>query len=172
MDVLEASTRVAVAPSELFAFLQDPSGWASYSDHVEEVRRYGDGGPGTDYRITVSWWRFSYTVHERVTDVDPPERIDWRTTDGVRATGSWRVESTESGSRLWLRIEVDPETLRGGTLARVLPFEELIARLRPVVAREAETILTGMVADLEGEPRPVEIELHQEPSFTVRASGR
>lgn len=170
MDALEASTRVNVPPAELFAFLQDSSGWETYSEHVDAVRRYGDGGPGTDYRITVSWWKFSYTVHERVTAVDPPNRIDWRTADGVRAAGAWLVQSVDDAdcdaSELRLRIEVDPDTLRGGRITRLLPFEELVDRLRPVVAREAETVLEGMVADLEGESRPVEIEVHRVPTFS------
>jgi ribosome-associated toxin RatA of RatAB toxin-antitoxin module len=176
MDALEASTRVYVPPAELFAFLQDASGWETYSEHVDAVRRYGDGGPGTDYRITVSWWKLSYTLTQRVTATDPPRRIDWRATGNTAATGAWLVDPVDGradATELRLRIEVDPDSLRGGSVTRLLPFDELIERLKPVVTREAENVLEGLVADLEGEPRSVDIEVHQVPAFTRRpASGR
>ena len=61
MDAIEASTVVYVPPEELYAFVQDVSEASDYSEHLDRVRQYGDGGPGTDHHITVSWWKLSFT---------------------------------------------------------------------------------------------------------------
>jgi ribosome-associated toxin RatA of RatAB toxin-antitoxin module len=169
VDAIEASTTLYATPEAVFAFIQDFSGSETYSENVDAVEQYGDGGPGTDYRITVSWWRLSYTSHQRVTAVEEPSRIDWRTTDAVRARGSWRIQPVEPpadrevATELRLRIEFDPASMRGGSFTRLLPFDALVDRLSPVVAREAERVLAGMVADLEGERRPVDITVHRVP---------
>jgi ribosome-associated toxin RatA of RatAB toxin-antitoxin module len=169
VDAIEASTTLYATPEEVFAFIQDFSGYDTYSDNVDSVKQYGDGGPGTDYRITVSWWKLSYTSHQRVTAVEEPSRIDWRTTDAVRARGSWRIASLdppagrEVATELRLHIEFDPASMRGGSFTRLLPFDALVDRLSPVIAREAERVLAGMVADLEGARRPVDITVHRVP---------
>lgn len=169
MDAIEASTTLYATPEAVFEFIQDFSGSETYSDNVDSVEQYGDGGPGTDYRITVSWWKLSYTSQQRITAVEAPSRIEWRTTDAVRARGAWEITPAEPpagrevATELRLRIEFDPSSMRGGRVTRLLPFDALVDRLSPVVAREAERVLEGMVADLEGERRPVDITVHRVP---------
>jgi hypothetical protein len=49
-----------------------------------------------------------------------------------------------------------------------MPIDRLLRRLRPVVARECERLLDGVVADLEGERRPVTYTVHRMPeSFSL-----
>lgn len=165
MDAVEVSTVVYAPPAAVFTYIRDFSGTEVYSDHVDAVRQYGDGGPGTDYRITVSWWKLSYTAEQRVTDLVENERIDWRSTDGVRATGSWLLDPLDGGeaTELRLRIDFDPESMRGGRVSRLLPLDALVDRIAPVISREAETVVAGMVADIEGERRAVDIEIHRVP---------
>lgn len=171
VDGLDASTVLYVPAEELYEFVTGLRGYAEYSPHLEAVRQFGDGSPGTEYEIEVSWWRFSYTSHTVVTDADPPERVDWRTTQGLKARGYWGIEPLPGGeippdreyaTRLRLRIQFDPDTL-GRVPLGGWTLDRLLDRLTPVVAREAERIVEGMVRDLEGERRPVEIELHRGP---------
>ncbi|WP_255151320.1 SRPBCC family protein [Halorarius halobius] len=175
MDAIEASTVVYVPRREVFEFIQGYSGATEYADHVERVRQFGDGGPGTDYRITVSWWRFDYTAVTRVTDVDPPTRIDWRSTKRPEATGSWHIESVdppadpppdvdpETATELRLRIEFDPESVLGARLSGPLPVEAVLDRVKPVVVSESEAAVAALVADLEGRRREVDLTVHRAP---------
>jgi ribosome-associated toxin RatA of RatAB toxin-antitoxin module len=171
VDGLDASTVLYVPPEELYEFVTGLRGYAKYSPHLEAVRQDGDGGPGTEYEIKVAWWRLSYTSHTVVTDVDPPERVDWRTSEGLKARGYWGIEplpdtevppDRDHATRLRLRIQFDP-----GTFGRVplggWTIDRLFARITPVVVREAERILEGMARDLEGEPRSVDLEVHRRP---------
>ena len=170
MDAIEASTTIYVPPADVYAFIEDFSGYTDYSEHLDRVQQYGDGGPGTDYKITVSWWRFSYTSHTRVTDTDRPNRIDWRAAKDVRANGSWRIDAVEPpadrevASELRLRIEFEPGSIRGIKLPPALSFEKLFEKIKPVVVRESEHVVAAMVEDLEGQRREVDLEVHQGPS--------
>ncbi|WP_255198578.1 SRPBCC family protein [Halorarius litoreus] len=173
MDAIEASTVLYVPPEDLYAFIQDFSGTSDYSEHLDRVRQYG--GPGTDYRITVSWWKFSYTAETRVTDVEPPERIDWRSTSGPDARGTWRIEPVDApenpparvdpddATELRLRIEFDAGSVLGVRLPGPLSVERLIETVTPVVARESEAVVEAMVTDLEGRRRPVDLMVHRAP---------
>lgn len=179
MDAIEASTVVYVPPEELYAFVRDFSGTTDYSEHLDRVRQYGDGGPGTDYHITVSWRMLSYTVEPRVTDVEPPERIDWLSTSGLDARGSWRIEALDGAdapddpppgvdpadaTELRLRIEFDAGSVTRVRLPGPLSVEAVVEKVKPVVVGEAETVLEAMVADLEGRRRPVDLRVHRVPS--------
>lgn len=175
MDAIEASTVVYVPPEELYEFVQDFAGTSDYSEHLERVRQYGDGGPGTDYRITVSWWKLSYTAETRVTDVDPPGRIDWRSTTGLDARGSWLIESLaapedpppgvapEDATELRLRIEFDAGSVLRVRLPGPLSVEQVVEKVTPIVVSESEAVVEAMVADLEGRTRPVDLTVHRAP---------
>ncbi|MEF8842738.1 MAG: SRPBCC family protein [Haloarculaceae archaeon] len=172
MDAVEASTPLYVPPSEVYRYIQSFEGAVEFSDHVDRIEQSGDGGPGTDYYIGLSWWRLSWTSHSRVTEVDPPNRIDWRTVGDVRARGRWLMdaldgadlpEGREVGTELALRVEFDPGSVRGAGVTRLVPVERLLRRVRPVVARECERLVAGAVVDLEGERRPIEYTVHRMP---------
>ena len=168
VDGLDASTVLYVPPEAVYDFIVDFSGYTDYSPHLDAVRQFGDGGPGTDYEIEVSWWRLSYVSHTRVTDTDPPSRIDWRTTEGLKARGYWGIEpvepppSRDHASRLRLRIQFDPDTLGAVPLAG-WTLDRLFDRIKPLVVREAESIVAAMARDLEGESRDVALEVHRSP---------
>ncbi|WP_435196796.1 type II toxin-antitoxin system RatA family toxin [Natronomonas sp. EA1] len=169
MDAIDASTVIYVPPEEVYGFIQDFSGYTDYSAHLDSVRQYGDGGPGTDYRITVSWWKFSYTSETRVTEVDPPNRIDWRATKDVSARGAWLIDPVdppddrEHATRLRLLIEFDPASVTGIRLPGFLSANTLFDKLKPIVVRESEKIVAAMVADLEGARRAVDLTVHRSP---------
>lgn len=173
MDAIEASTELYVPQRTVYEFVQGYEGAGEYSPHLERVEQHGDGGPGTRYDITLSWWRLSWTSRSRVTAAEPYERLEWRTTEDVRAKGSWTMdelgpgelpEGREVGTRLGLRIEFDPTSIRGHRVTRVLPLGRLLERIRPVVVAECRSILSGVAADLEGEPREVDYRVHRMPT--------
>ncbi|MFB6164541.1 MAG: SRPBCC family protein [Haloarculaceae archaeon] len=173
MDEVEVSTVVYAAPEEVYEFLMDFPNYASYSEHLTDVRRDGDGGPGTTYDITVSWWKLSHTVRSQVTDVDPPRRSDWRLVRDLDAQGYWGIEpvpeaapaDAETATRVRLRMNFRPDSANTSALnlPRFVPLGAVVERAKPVIQREAEKIVERLVADLEGEPRPVEIEVHARP---------
>jgi uncharacterized membrane protein len=177
VDAVEASTVLYAPPEAVYRYVRTFEGAVEFADHVERIDRSGDGGPGTHYHIQLSWWRLSWTSRSRVTAVEPPNRIDWRTVGDVRARGSWLMEplpadglpdGREVGTELTLRVEFDPASVRGAGVARLMPIDRLLRRLRPVVARECERLLDGVVADLEGERRPVTYTVHRMPeSFSL-----
>ena len=173
MDAIDASTRLYVPPRDVYEFIQGYEGASEYSPHLEGVEQTGDGGPGTVYDITLSWWRLSWTSRSRVTAAVPYERIEWRTTEDVRAKGYWTMTALDPidlppdrdvGTELGLRVEFDPTSVRGHSVTRVLPLARLLERVRPVVVRECENLLSGVANELEGAHRDVGYTVHRMPT--------
>lgn len=172
VDDIEASAVIYLPQEEVYDLLFDFTRYPRYSEHLTDVNIRGDG-PGARFGITFQWWRLTYTARGRVVDVDPPERIDWKITRDIDAQGYWSVESVpdlvpagrEAATRARLRIEFDRSTANAGAL-RLPPLVSLdwvFDRLKPVVRREGEKIAQRIVADVEGHPRPVDLEIHSRP---------
>jgi uncharacterized membrane protein len=158
VDTIEVSTDVRVPPEEAYAFLLDFRGYARYSEHIASVRQHGDGSPGTEYDIEFSWWRLSHTVRSRVTGAEQPHEIRWEVVDGLRAEGRWEVGETESGSRVTLVVTYDPDSASGVVdLPALVSLDWVVDRVVGVVEKEGERTVERVVADLEGELRPVEL---------------
>jgi hypothetical protein len=182
VDALELSTVVYAPREEAFEFLLDFTNHERYSEYVSDVTRRGDGTVGTRFDITLQWWKLSYTLTTAVTDLDRPRRIDWRVPDDVRAHGYWAVEEADAegstggpsdlasdggnASRIRLRVEFDRHRsrLRGLRLPPLVSTDRVLRRVKPIAAREARRVLSRAVADLEGERRPVDLEVHVRPT--------
>lgn len=170
MDEITLSTVVYVPRERAYEFLTDFQGYARYSKHLTEVSSHGDGNPGTEYDIHLKWWKLTYTVRTRVTEANPPESIDWEVVEDLHAHGRWRVEDIseeapegrDAASRVWLEIRFDTDSAHSGMidLPRFVSLGWVIKKIRPVVQREAEHVVEHIVADLEGERRPVELEIY------------
>lgn len=166
-DELRVETSLHAPPTAVYALLRHVEGYGRYVEHVDGVTRHGDGGAGTSYEITLSWWRLSYTAWVLVTDLDPPGRIAWRVTDGLDAEGAWTLEpatvddpDVDQATNVALTARYDPDS--GGdavSLPPLVPWSAVLDRLRPVVEREARHVLERVVADLEGEPRAASLSI-------------
>lgn len=166
MDEVIVETELAVPPDETFEFLLDFPGYVRYSEYLDHVTQRGDGGVGTRYELSLSWWRLSYTAHTEVTGIERPDRIDWRVLRAVNAHGSWEIHPIDGGSRVRLRIRYDPDSADPSAIdiPRLVSLSWIIERVKPLVITEAEETVERIVADLEGEPRPVDLDI------TVRSS--
>lgn len=170
MDEILLSTVIYVPPERAYEFLTDFPGYARYSKHLTGVTRHGDGTPGTEYDIHLRWWKLTHTVRTRVTDTDPPDSIDWEVLGDLHAHGRWRVEDVseeapagrDAASRVWLEIRFDADTAHSGMidLPVFVSLGWVVKKVKPVVRREAERVVERIVADLEGDRRPVELEIH------------
>ncbi len=167
MDEVIVETELQVPPEETFEFLLDFPGYVRYSDYLETVTQYGNGGEGTRYHLSLSWWRLSYTARTEVTAIDRPTQIDWRVLRAVDAHGSWHVEPVggrleeATDSRVRLHIQYNPDTANPDVIdiPRFVSLGWIIARVKPLVVKEAEAIVERIVADLEGRPRPVDLDI-------------
>lgn len=163
VNTFEVSTDVRVPPTDVFEFLLDFPAYARYSEHLESVTDHGDGGVGTEYDLTFSWWRLSQTVRSRVTGIDPPTEIRWELVGDVDASGRWVVEHAGSGgeptSRVTLVVTYDPDSAHAGWLdvPAFVSLDWVVDQVVDAVASEGERVVEAVVADLEGEPRPVEL---------------
>lgn len=173
MDTVKVSTLVYLPPEEVYDFLVDFPGYAKYSEHITDVRQSGDGGPGTEYAITFSWWKLDYTTRSRVTDVTPPERIDWTIVKDIDARGAWIVdhvpekapEGRADACRVSIYVEFNPDSADKSaiSLPAFVSFGWVVDKVKPKVEEEAERIVRRVVADLEGQDRPVELVVHDSP---------
>jgi len=173
VDEVEVSTVVYLPPEEIYEFLVDFPRYARYSKHLTQVRHDGDGSPGTNYYITFSWWKLSYTAHSRVTDVDPPRRIDWTITKDLDANGYWGIEPVPEEApegedhacrvRLHVRFHPGSADSRMLDLPRFVSLDWVIGKVKPIVEREAERIVRRIVADIEGRRREIDLEIHATP---------
>ncbi len=159
MDEIVIWTDVYVPPEETFAFLVEFTNYAEYSEYLTEVRQHGDGGEGTEYELAAEWWRISYRARTRVTGISRPERIAWQAIDPIEAHGAWELEPIAEGTRVRLRIAFDAETADEGAVGipAFVPVSWVVERVKPLVRREAEDVVERIVADLEGEPRDVDL---------------
>jgi len=172
VDAVEVSTVVYLPPEEVYDFLVDFPRYAKYSEYLEEITRHGDGTAGTNYDLTFAWWKLSYTARSEVTDLDRPNRIDWRLVTDIDARGHWRVESDPDppegeshASRVVLRIEFAPGSADSGAinLPSFVSLDWVIDKVKPKIKSEAERVVERIVADLEGRRREVELEIHEAP---------
>lgn len=173
MDNVEVSTVVYLPPDAVYEFLLDFPGYARYSKYLESVTQDGDGSPGTCYDLKFAWWKLSYTARSKVTDVEPPTRIDWKLVKDIEAYGHWEVEPApgttppdeDHASRVRLTIKFDPDTASSSALdlPRLVSMDWVIGKVKPLVQEEAERIVERIVADIEGERREVELRIHTTP---------
>lgn len=173
MDSIDVSTVVYLPPPEIHEFLLDFPRYAGYSKHIDEVRRSGEGAPGTRYDITFSWWRLSYTARSKVTDTDAPNRVDWRLVKDIDARGHWSVvpepesapdpETPASRVRLYVEFSPDSATGRALDLPSFVSLDWLVERVKPKVHAEAKRIVENVVTDLEGQRREVTLDVHSTP---------
>ena len=171
MDELVVSTVVYLPPEETYDFLVDFPRYAEYSKHLRAVtRRSGDGGAGTRYALRFAWWKLTYTVESEVTEVEAPERIEWRIVRNLDASGRWRIEEldevpadapadVETASRVSFEVSYDPGSANEGgiDLPRFVSLGWVIDRIKPAITKEAERIVERVVEDLEGARRPVDL---------------
>jgi uncharacterized membrane protein len=163
VDRVEVTTTVYLPPEEVYEFLLDFERYAGYSEHLRTVRGFGDGGPGTEYELVFSWWKLRYTARSEVVETNPHERIEWRLTKDLDAGGRWLIESRDGGDAAAVTFvaEYAPGSAGDGVvdLPRFVSLEWVIDRVKPKIRSEAERVVRRVVADLEGEPRDVELEI-------------
>lgn len=183
VDEIRVTAVVYASQEEAFEFLLNFPGYAQYSQYLESVETLeGDGGAGTRYGLTFSWWQVSYTAHSEVTEVNRPDRIDWKLTKDVDAHGHWIVEPLDldpddlaktpaaavtgnldgDACSVTFQVFFDPESARAGVLdiPNLVSFDWVLSKVVPRVKREAEHIVSRAVSDLEGRPRAVELDVH------------
>lgn len=186
MDELVVSTTVYADAETVYEFLLDFPKYGRYSEYLREVRTLsGDGGPGTQYALTFAWWKLTYTARSKVTEVDPPERIDWTITKDIDAGGCWRVtplseadssesedasdgggeeteESDEPMCEVALEVNFDPSSASSDALdlPRLVSFDWVLGKTIPLIKSEAERVVERAVADLEGRKRAVELDVY------------
>ncbi|MFB6111996.1 MAG: SRPBCC family protein [Halobacteriaceae archaeon] len=170
METLEIGTLVYLPPEEVFEFLIDFPGYARYSKYLQRVKTLsGDGGPGTEYALRFQWWKLSYTARSRVTSVDAPDRIDWEVTKDIDASGRWLLKEVEEAAGaetpqdtatcVKMVVDYDPSSVGRGIidLPRFVSFSWVIDQVQDLIVEEGERVVERIVADLEGERRPVDL---------------
>ena len=177
MDEIVVTTVVYVPPDEVYDFLLDFSTYTNYSKHLKEVRKRGDGSPGTQYDFRLAWWKLTYTARSEVVELDRPNRIDWEIVKDIHAHGCWRIQEldelpedapddVETACRVWFELNFDAGTANSDALnlPRFISFSRVLDKIKPVVVKEAEHIVERIVADLEGRRRRVELTIENKPS--------
>lgn len=170
MDRIEVRTVVYLPAEEVYDFLLDFRGYAGYSEYLRSVRQHGDGGAGTEYELEFAWWKLHYTARSKVTELEPPERIEWRLTKDLDAAGRWLVDpietesedaETEPKTEVGFVVEYAPGSAASGIvdLPRFVSLGWVIEKIKPKIRAEAERIVRRIVTDLEGEPREVELRI-------------
>ena len=166
MNRVEVSTVVRLPPEEVFEFLLEFRGYASYSEYLRSVRQFGDGGVGTEYALRFEWWKLSYTARSEVTAVERPDRIEWRLTKELDAAGHWLVEPVETDgegpdTEVTFVAEYAPGSADEGIvdLPRFVSLGWVVERIKPKIRDEAERVVRRVVADLEGEERDVSLRI-------------
>jgi len=165
VERVEVTTVVYADRERVFEFLVDFPGYANYSEHLTRVDQRGDGGEGTRYDLRFAWWKLTYTARSEVVDVDAPDRIDWRITKDIDATGHWVTEPVDppagedAATEVRFRVDYDADSASVGAvdLPRFVSLSWVVEKVKPKIRTEATRIVERVVADLEGERREVEL---------------
>jgi hypothetical protein len=170
VDEIVVTTVVYLPREEVYDFLVDFPRYANYSKHLKDVTQRGDGEAGTRYALHFTWWKLNYTAHSKVTELHPPDRIEWRIVRDFRAHGRWRVEEldelpddapedAETACRVFFEVSYDAESADESSfdLPRLVSFGWVIDKLKPVLEKEAERIVERVVEDLEGRRRRIDL---------------
>lgn len=179
VDTIEVSTVIYRPKADVYEFLVDFPRYAELSDHLRTVHQDGDGSTGTSYRLEFAWWKLTYTAHSTVTGLTPVERIDWQLTKDVDARGSWILESESApeqrsdATRVRFLVHYDPQSVSAGTidLPRFVSVSWVIERVKPLIRGEAKQIVSRLVTEIEGESRPIELEIHTNRGESGQTSG-
>lgn len=173
METVEASTLVYLSPEEVYEFLVDFQQYEPYSEYVTNIDREGEADAGAVYDITASWWKITYTGRVKVTDVDPPTRIDWEVTKDVDASGYFELEHVPEEApedkpdatrvRCHAAFDLESADEEAFNLPGFVPLDRIIDRVKPKLKTVAHVIIRRMIADLEGEKRDVPLNVHKTP---------
>lgn len=102
-----SSTRVAVSPEAVFAFIADPANDRLWRSHLT-ASRGSVGGVGDRVTQTFSAQAGSKTVELEVTEYNPPERITYRMSGGpVRARLAFQCRPEDGGTRVSMSLSAD-----------------------------------------------------------------
>jgi len=168
VDTLEVTTTIRVPPARAFAFLRDFEGYSQYSKYLQSIRSNGDGSEGTEYEIRFGWWKLTYGVKTAVTSTTPDERIEWEVERGVDARGHWAIEPVDGGqhSRVTFAVSYDPDSADVGGLdiPRLVSLDWIVDRVVGLIEEEGRRVVGRVVRDLEGESRPITLQVRHEPA--------
>jgi hypothetical protein len=134
------------APTDVFAYISDPSRRPEWQENVEriEVERTGPDGPGTRVRETRRVSGRSMTATWEVTDYDLAHRYGIRGVDGpVRPVVVMTLVPVDDGTRV--TTEIDFETRGIGKVFGILA--------RRSARRDVHTDLEHLKERLEPAPR-------------------
>jgi hypothetical protein len=172
VETVEASTLVYLSPEEIYDYLSDLRQFEDSSKYVTDINREGDD-PLSLYEITVSWWKIGYTARVEITDVDPPNRIDWKLVKSVDAHGYFEIEHVPEEApegrpdacRVVVHGEFDPDTVTAEALdlPKLIPVSRIIDKVAPKAEPAARIIGGRIVSDMEGEKRSIELTVHERP---------
>ena len=172
METVEASTLVYLSPEEIYEYLVDLRQFEDYSKYITDISREGDE-PLSEYEITVSWWKIGYTARVEITDVEPPNRIDWKLVKSIDANGYIEIEHVPEEApegrpdacRVVFHGEFDPDTVTAESLdlPRVVPVSMLVNKVAPKAEPGARVIIGRIVSNMEGEKRSIDLTVHESP---------
>jgi len=180
MERLVVDTVVYCSVEEVFAFLEDFPGYANYSEYLDHVTALDAGeGEQARYALQFSWWQLDYTARSAVTEVVENERIEWELLGDFHASGRWQVTQRGSlpddapdwaGRATAIRfvVEYAPDTAHEGLvdLPALVSLDWVVEKIKPIIEREAKTIVERAAADLEGRAREIELAVSTGDSVT------
>lgn len=182
MERLKLSTLVYAPPQDVYDVLIDFEDYPKYTQYVNNVKRRGDGGEGTEFGISFGWWKLSYTAWSEVTGLDEPNLIEWELTKDIDADGRWEIEDVtdeaEADVEAVTRVTIDVQfqVSKSGSkildLPRFVRFGWVVDRVKPLIFKEARSVLQNLIYELEGEKRTPVLEIHETPSHVTEAELR
>ena len=173
MNRILLSTVAHRAPKEVFPYVVSFCDYPRYTEHLESVTKRETDGKKAVYDLRLAWWKLTYTARSAVIAVEEPRSLEWELIKDINARGEWRVEpepesappGVGTASRIYFEAVYDPHSADRDAISipRFVSLDWVIAKVEPRLLREAERVVQRLVADIEGEPRDVELTVHEMP---------
>ena len=123
---LERSITIEAAPGRIFALVGDPKRYTEFFVGITnwEPRSRKRRGVGALYRVLMKVGSIEAGGTVRVTEWEERKSIKWKSEQGVRQEGRWRLTEVKDGTKLTLGVSFD---LSGGPVGRLV--EQLAGRI-------------------------------------------
>ncbi len=120
MATIRSQAHIDAPPETVFDFIDH---WPNAMRYMERMTRYdlvdpsGGTGVGAEFLIAVEAAGHKLNGHIRVTEHQRPNKIAFKTIEGVRVEGAWTITPSGGGTHLTLDSVYEPP---GGIIGRLV----------------------------------------------------
>lgn len=162
-EKLKSKISIRGSKEQVFDSITDYRKIDSYTDDIRIAGRGRGEGTRVYFKLSKDVLNIptNYTTKIEFVEYNPPDQIEWKIIGDIDAKGSIRLTENSGHTDLILDFSLNLEKTDIGSLPApdVADASQILEYIYPQVYEQASSIIKGVVTDIEGEPRDVNIEV-------------